>query len=290
MAFSTLTTILELPRYVTPLSVSNLSVLKATRSGSLIFTVAVTELGAPILDAPLPAIKVTSAPGLKLTAFPPIPSQLNSIFACEFLSYIVGPLAPSCLINVAVPLKLILLANIPAMRKLDPVITSKWTLEPLARSIFPRAKAFSSCGMIRTLSTLADILTAAFSLTIKLLYKAPSNLMLYSVLPIFSIVKLALLPTVTVLLFDDETAVSSHMSISVALLSNTTLALSATLIALETYKAVVLSPTGVIWLNISVLCNWPSTSYDLTLFKVVFPTKFNVLTPASVLLHTNVPP
>nr|WP_302499888.1 hypothetical protein [Limosilactobacillus reuteri] len=69
--------------------------------------------------------------------------------------------------------------------------------------------------------------------------------MLYSVLPIFSIVKLALLPTVTVL-DDDGTAVSSHMSISVALLFNTTLALSAILMALETYKAVVLSPSGVL--------------------------------------------
>ena len=232
VAFLTLTVILELPRYVTPLSVSNLSVLKATRSGSLIFTVAVTALDDPILDAPLPAIKVTSAPGLKLTSFPYIPSQLNSIFACEFLSYIVGPLAPSCLINVAVPLKSILLATVPATRKLDPVITSKWTLEPLARSIFPRVRIFSSCGMIRTLSTLADILTAAFSLTIKWLFKPPSNLMLYSVLPIFSIVKLALLPTLTVLgVLDDETAVSSHMSISVALLFNTTLALSAILMA-----------------------------------------------------------
>ena len=71
--------------------------------------------------------------------------------------------------------------------------------------------------------------------------------MLYSVLPIFSIVKLALLPTVTVLILnDDGTAVSSHMSISVALLFNTTLALSAILMKLETYKAVVLSPSGVL--------------------------------------------
>ncbi|CUR39717.1 hypothetical protein LRLP16767_LR202_01743 [Limosilactobacillus reuteri] len=202
-----------------------------------------TELDAPILDAPLPATKVTSAPGLKLTAFPPIPSQLNSIFACECSPYIEVSLVPSCLINVAVPLKLILLANVPAMRKLDPVITSKVTFEPLAKSIVPRLIRPVLRGTIRTLSTLADILTVAFSLTIKLFALAPSNLMLYSVLPIFSIVKLALLPTVTVLSFDDNDTlilvlVRSHISISVALFFNTILASSAILIAFETYKAV----------------------------------------------------